>query len=180
MKLDGFLAGDAFEQEVQWPSGAQSFHPFFIGPHSSSSCSVRLVRVCLFIFQLYTIIPQSSKLTARKRNSRGTALKILHTVAFFSLSGIYSVLLNGSETIWSRWWPSVLPGRLSGCSALDAFHWKTYLTSSNVPKGRHSDVTDLIKGSVQACLLVINTRVISGGNKEVDKLVTFTIMKNSV
>lgn len=76
--------------------------------------------------------------------------------------------------------PSVLQGSLSGCSALDAFHWKTYLTSSNVPKGRHSDVMDIIKGSVQACLLVINTRVISGGNKEVDKLVTFTIMKNSV
>ena len=90
MKLDGFFAGDAFEQELQCPSWAQSFHPFFMGPYSNSSCSVRLVRVCLFIFQLYTIIPQFSKLTVRKSNSRGTALKILHTVAFFSLSGIYS------------------------------------------------------------------------------------------
>lgn len=55
--------------KLQWPSVDQSPYPLIIGTYSSSVCFVKLfLCLTLFIFQLYTIIPKSSKLTMRESN----------------------------------------------------------------------------------------------------------------
>ncbi|XP_012300339.2 uncharacterized protein LOC105712005 [Aotus nancymaae] len=55
---------------------------------------------------LYTIIPKSSKLTVRESNLKGLLnshlLKICTIAAFFQFPGIYSALLDFSETISFR------------------------------------------------------------------------------